>query len=122
LFIDFRNSRLKIFPKVTNKIYNSKQYIFRLCPGYYLIAHQLQLDLLFDFGQLELEKWNFDGPITKLIYKNMYDRVHSIQPVLLSFEDTPYSYSLDSEGFRLEMDGKIYDFKYLNGELVYTQH
>jgi hypothetical protein len=50
----------------------------------------------------------------------MYDRVHSIQPVLFSFEDTPYNYTLDSEGFKLEMDGKIYDFKYLNGELVYA--
>jgi hypothetical protein len=83
-------------------------------------TQKCSVDLLFDFGQLFEEPWKFDGPITKLTYKNLYDRVHSIQPVLFSFENTPYSYTLDADGFKLEIGDKIHDFKYLNGELVYV--
>ncbi len=81
--------------------------------------HKCTVDLLFDFGLLSEEPWEFDGPITKLVYKNYYDRGHSIQPVLFNFEDAPYTYSLNSEGFRLEIGGKIHKFNYKNGELIY---
>lgn len=82
-------------------------------------TQRCSVNLLFDFGQLTQETWEFDGPITKLTYKNFYDRVHSVQPVLFSFENTPYTYTLDTDGFKLEMSGEIYEFKYVNGELVY---
>jgi hypothetical protein len=80
-------------------------------------TQKFSVNLLFDFGQLLTEPWEFGGPVTKLIYKDLYDRVHSIQPVLFSFEDTPFSYKLDADGFSLEIEGKTYDFKYVNGEL-----
>jgi len=82
-------------------------------------TQRCSVNLLFDFGQLTQEPWEFDGPITKLIYKDFYDRIHSVQPVLFSFENTSYTYTLDPDGFKLEMGGEIYEFKYVNGELVY---
>ncbi|MDD4225294.1 MAG: heparinase II/III family protein [Mariniphaga sp.] len=84
-------------------------------------TQKCSVDFLFDFGQLIQEPWSFNGPITKLIYRNMYDRVHAIQPVLFRFDDTPYTYSFSKSGFNLEINGKTYEFRYQNGELVYLQ-
>jgi len=82
--------------------------------------HNCSIDLLFDIGLVSQEPWEFDGPITKLIYCNKDARIHSVQPVLFSFEDTPYKYSIDAEGFKLEIGGEIHYFKYKNNELVYS--
>jgi len=78
-----------------------------------------EINLLFDHGPLNEVQWQFNGPITKLLYKDLYDRSHSIQPVLFSFNDAPYSYTLDANGFNLEVDGKAYEFVFKNGELTF---
>lgn len=78
-----------------------------------------EIHLLFDFGLLTEEQWNFNGPITKLIYKDLYDRVHSVQPVLFSFNDAPYSYKSDANGFSLEIEGKVYEFVFEKDELIF---
>jgi hypothetical protein len=83
-------------------------------------TQKCSVNLLFDFGQLLREPWEFGGPVTKLIYKDLYDRVHSIQPVLFSFDDTPFSYAMNADGFSLEMGEKTYGFRYTDGELVYV--
>jgi len=80
-----------------------------------------RVDLLFDFGRLSEEKWNFSGPITRLVYRNMYDRNHSVQPVLFSFDDTPCSYSSTNNGFRLEIGGEVHEFIFEDDTLVYQQ-
>ncbi len=77
------------------------------------------IGLLFHHALLQEEKWNFRGPITKLKYWNYSDRVHSIQPVLFSFNDEPYTFSSSPEGFTLEVGGKIHEFRFADGELVY---
>ncbi len=78
-----------------------------------------RIHLLFDFGPLAEEQWDFMGPITKLVYKDHSDRVHSVQPVLFSFNDDPFSYKTTDNGFSLEIDGKIHEFVFKDKVLVY---
>ena len=78
-----------------------------------------KIHLLFDFGPLREVAWNFNGPITKLVYKDLYDRVHAVQPVLFSFNDVPYSYTSSTDGFSLEIEGKTHEFLFEDGILNY---
>ena len=78
-----------------------------------------KIHLLFDFGPLREVAWNFNGPITKLVYKDLYDRVHAVQPVLFSFNDVPYSYTSSTDGFSLKIEGKTHEFQFENGKLNY---
>ncbi len=77
------------------------------------------IDLLFDFGIHKEEQWNFGGPITKLIYQDIYDRNHSVQPVLFRFSDTPYSYHATQEGFTLEIGEAMHRFIFEDDQLIY---
>jgi len=81
-----------------------------------------RIHLLFDFGPLSEVAWNFRGPITKLVYKDLSDRVHAVQPVLFSFKDVPYSFKATAGGFSLEIEGKTHEFIFENSELVYLSH
>ena len=78
-----------------------------------------KIHLLFDFGPLREVAWNFNGQITKLVYKDLYDRVHAVQPVLFSFNDVPYSYTSSTDGFSLKIEGKTHEFQFENGKLNY---
>lgn len=78
-----------------------------------------KVHLLFEFGPLTESEWDYTGPITKLIYKDQADRSHVIQPVLFSFNDDPYSFTSNSEGFSLEIEGKKHEFHMENGKLKY---
>jgi hypothetical protein len=78
-----------------------------------------KIHLLFEFGPLTEVEWDYMGQITKLVYKDLYDRTHVVQPVLLSFNDVPYSFTSTAEGFSLEMEGKTYEFQFQNGALNY---
>ncbi len=78
-----------------------------------------KIDLLFDFGPQSEVEWDYMGPITKLVYKDLADRAHVVQPVLFSFKDVPYSYTYTSEGFSLEIEGKTHEFQFENGKLKY---
>ncbi len=71
-----------------------------------------KIHLLFEFGPLAESEWDFTGPITKLIYKDLADRSHVVQPVLFSFNDDPYTFISNSEGFRLEIEGKTHEFQF----------
>jgi hypothetical protein len=82
--------------------------------------HNCKVELLFDFGLLTEESWEFDGPITKLVYKNFYDRIHSVQPILFSFDDTAYSYEMNKDGFILQIGEKTYEFVYKEDQITYT--
>ncbi len=76
--------------------------------------------LLFNHGPQLEEEWTFKRhDITRLKYWNYSDRVHSIQPILFSFDDTPYTFKSDSTGFILEIGGKMHEFRFEDGELVY---
>ena len=83
------------------------------------INESCKIDLLFDFGPQSEVDWDFMGPITKLVYKDLADRSHVVQPVLFSFRDVPYSYTYTSEGFSLEIEGKKHEFQFENGKLKY---
>jgi len=78
-----------------------------------------RVDLLFDYGRINEEKWNFGGPINRLSYKNLYDSNHSVQPVLFSFEDVPYSYETTPKGFCLILGKNKHEFVYSDQELLY---
>lgn len=78
-----------------------------------------KIHLLFEFGPLTEVEWDYMGQITKLVYKDLYDRTRVVQPVLLSFNDVPYSFTSTAEGFSLEMEGKTYEFQFQNGALNY---
>ena len=84
-------------------------------------ADTCHVDLLFDFGRLNEERWNFRGTINKLVYKDLYDRNHSVQPVLFSFNDIAYSYRSTVNGFSLEIGGEVHEFIFEDDELVYQQ-
>ncbi|MGC9343477.1 MAG: hypothetical protein ACP5E3_12305 [Bacteroidales bacterium] len=80
-----------------------------------------RIELLFDHSPLQETKWNFGGPITMLNYWNFSDRVHSIQPIMFSFNDEPYSYKKTPGGFTIEIKENIHEFKFNERrELVYS--
>ena len=79
-----------------------------------------QVNLLFNHAPLQQDEWKFGGrPITRLKYWNYSDRIHSIQPILFSFNDEAYTFHSDPEGFTIEVGGKVHEFRFQNGELVY---
>jgi hypothetical protein len=78
-----------------------------------------QIELLFRHASLEEEEWDFRGPITRLKYKNFYDPVHSIQPILFSFNDDPVAFRSNPDGFMIEVGGKVHEFRLDDGNLVY---
>ncbi len=78
------------------------------------------IELLFHHGPQLEEEWTFKRhDITKLKYWNYSDRVRSIQPILFSFNDAPYSFNSGPEGFTIEIGGKAHEFRFEDGELVY---
>lgn len=81
--------------------------------------HQLAIHCLFDLGLQRENQWNHDGPITQLFYRNISDRLHSVQPILLSFEETAYNYEMNQNGFKFEIDNKKYEFLWQDKQLVF---
>jgi hypothetical protein len=80
-----------------------------------------KIELLFRHAPLQEEEWDFRGPITKLKYKNFYDPVHSIQPILFSFNDEPFTFHSDPDGFTIEIGGKFHEFTIEGGVLEYSR-
>ncbi len=79
-----------------------------------------RIELLFPHEPLQEEEWEFQGPIDRLVYRNFSDRVHSIQPILFSFDDEPYAFNSGPDGFTLEIGKKVHEFRFSDdGELVY---
>jgi hypothetical protein len=76
-----------------------------------------RIDLLFESGPQSEVEWDFRGPITRLVYKDLADREHVVQPVLFSFKDDPFAYQYTANGFSLQINGKIYEFRQEDGEL-----
>lgn len=79
-----------------------------------------KIELLFAHTPLKEEEWHFRGPITMLNYWNFSDRIHSIQPIMFSFNNEPYNYNETAEGFTIEIGGKTHEFRFdENRELQY---
>ena len=78
-----------------------------------------EIELLFRHAPMLEEEWDFRGPITRLKYWNFFDRIHSIQPILFSFDDAPYTFKTGPEGFTIEIGDKVHGFRFEGAELVY---
>lgn len=72
----------------------------------------LEVKFLSDVGGLQSDQWHHKRTLlTRLSWSDAYYRVHSVQPILLTFGEPDFSHELTADGFRLTLDGRTYSFE-----------
>ncbi len=82
----------------------------------------LKVHLLSDTGFRRLDTWtharNRGEPINCISWRDAYDREHTVQVALLSFQEPDVTCDIDAQGIRLVLDDEVFRFTVAGGRLV----
>ncbi len=79
---------------------------------------RMKVMLLSDVGFLESKDWDWDGPLTTLTWRHIYDRHHDIHPMLLTFGDPKVDVRRNGSDLAITIDGHALKFSAASGELT----
>ncbi len=101
--------------------FQTRLTVHRTEEGWELQAEKNRLRVIYlsKVGHLETEQWEHHGPITTLSWKNNRHRVHSAQPILLTFGDPAFSHHWEEGAFELRLNGASHRFKLGDGRYRY---
>ncbi len=82
-------------------------------------TNTLRVVFLSDVANLKITEWEFDEPLNMLSWSDAYYRVHTVQPILLTFGDPDFTHELDEGGFALTLGGRRFAFRTRDGRLTF---
>jgi hypothetical protein len=77
---------------------------------------EMTVKFLCGVRSLKAEEWTFrEEGVTTISWRDEYDRVHSVHPVLFSFGEQPHECSFGRDCFVLSLGGKTYEIDLAEG-------
>jgi hypothetical protein len=75
----------------------------------------LTIILLSDTGFRKLDTWSFDRnrgePINRISWRDAFDREHTVQVALLSFQQPKVSCDISDQGIQIHIESQVYLFR-----------
>ena len=81
-------------------------------------AARLKVMLLSDVGFLESKDWAWDGPLTTISWRHIYDRHRDVHPMLLTFATPKVDVFRNGDDVKIVIDGRALKFSASSGELT----